>query len=226
MTRSSPFDLAHATLAAWPAVLAMGVLGRAGPVASPVAPVAPEVRPVEVRELRINLAEGVVPAAESAEASPVASPDIAVAADAPPAPAPVTVAPPGATPAFAVAVSGPVVVAQVASAAAATGARVSGVGSGVRDASPAERLVFGEGRGAQPAPEYPREARRRGWEGSVTVRFAVSPAGRVTETRVVGPCAWSALNDAAEGVIRRKWRFPAAASPRLYEITIRFTLTS
>ena len=220
------FDPAHATLALWPVVLAAGVFGQAvwkAPMAVPAEP--RDHAPAAVEKIEVALTDApVATVAESAEPSLASVADLSAPA-VPADPAPVAVAPPGATPAFAVAVSGPVVFAKTASAASATSAIVSGKGAAPRVAAPVQVLTYGHGGGAQPAPEYPREARRKGWEGAVTVRFAVSPDGRVTETRGVGPSAWSVLNDAAETVIRTKWRFPVAAAPRLYEITIRFTLT-
>lgn len=225
MTTPPVLDLASATLALWPVALAAGVFGQVAWRAPAPTPVPPAAAAPSLEKIEVALTDE--PAACAAEPpAGLLDPAVDPAAPAAPAdPAAVAVAPPGATPAFAVAVSGPVVFAKTAAAASATAARVSGRGSSPRTAAPVQVLTFGRGGGAQPAPDYPREARRKGREGSVTVRFAVAPDGRVTETRVVGPCAWSELNDAAEAVIRRRWRFPTAGAPRLYEITIRFTLT-
>ncbi|HTW73135.1 MAG TPA: energy transducer TonB [Acetobacteraceae bacterium] len=49
---------------------------------------------------------------------------------------------------------------------------------------------------------YPEEARRRGEEGTVTVRFTVEPSGRVTDVAVVGSSGSPRLDAAATAMLR------------------------
>lgn len=84
-------------------------------------------------------------------------------------------------------------------------------------------LVFGQGEGRQPAPDYPRQAERLGQQGAVVVRLKVGPDGRVESAEDVVPSPWPLLNAAALRVVRERWRF-SAGPPRLYEVTIRFQI--
>ena len=85
------------------------------------------------------------------------------------------------------------------------------------------RLTFGEGEGDQPAPDYPRDAVMGHQEGTVTLRFAVGADGRVGQVKVVEPCRFPLLNQAAARVIRERWRFSPGAA-RSYEVPIEFQL--
>lgn len=89
--------------------------------------------------------------------------------------------------------------------------------------SSVESLVFGEGEGKQPAPVYPREARRAGQEGVVRVRFQVDTDGKVISANASGPCRWPLLNEAAVQVVRDRWHFRPGAL-RVYEVPMRFAL--
>ena len=86
-----------------------------------------------------------------------------------------------------------------------------------------ETLVFGQGPGKQPAPDYPRQAVRQGQEGIVLVRLSVNRQGGVDSAYAVTPSAWPLLNQAAVRTVRERWRFPAGP-PRLYDVVIRFQL--
>jgi protein TonB len=88
---------------------------------------------------------------------------------------------------------------------------------------PVQTLSYGHGEGRQPAPEYPRQARREGQEGAVTLRFSVDESGRVLAAEMVSPTPWPLLNNAALRAVRERWRFRPGA-PRLYEVAIRFEL--
>jgi TonB family protein len=55
---------------------------------------------------------------------------------------------------------------------------------------------------ACPAPGYPRQAERRGWEGSVDLRLRIDAAGRVTEVAVVRASGFQILDDAAVAAAR------------------------
>lgn len=99
------------------------------------------------------------------------------------------------------------------------GAGVAGTGSG----GGVQALVLGVGEGRQPAPPYPLEARRRGQEGVVRIRFCVGQDGRVLWAEALDGCSWPLLRDAALTTVRRWWRF-RPGEVRLYEVEIRFEL--
>jgi protein TonB len=50
---------------------------------------------------------------------------------------------------------------------------------------------------------YPEEARRRGEEGRVTVRFTVDRSGRVVEAAIVSASGSALLDEAALGLLRQ-----------------------
>ena len=62
-----------------------------------------------------------------------------------------------------------------------------------------------------PAPEYPRQARMSGQEGTVILRVKVDPQGVPSEVRVSTSSGFASLDDSAETTVRRKWRFKPAA---------------
>jgi TonB family protein len=57
-------------------------------------------------------------------------------------------------------------------------------------------------------PAYPREARARGVEGFVEVTFVITPAGRVTDFRVIRSQPGRTFVDATRAAVSR-WRFTA-----------------
>ncbi len=211
------------TLALWSSCAVGGVLGLSLSYRSPSLPtLAPE--PVVVEKLQVDLAPPqTLPMtfAESAasEAPPPPGPVLLA-----PAPAPLAVAAPSASLAFAVPVEGPV---RIVAAEQASGTRRTSpvTSSAVQGGGgpPVETLVFGQGQGRQPAPEYPLRAMNQGQEGAVTVRFTVQPNGRVSDALASTPCAWPLLNDSAVNTVRAFWRFPRGIV-RVYEVTIRFRL--
>jgi len=52
-------------------------------------------------------------------------------------------------------------------------------------------------------PEYPRQARRRGWQGVVDLRLRLNGAGRVTAVEIARESGFSVLDDAAVAAARR-----------------------
>lgn len=225
----TPDALSHATLAVWSSVLVAGWLGGTGVRAQQTIVTPEATAPAPVQPLTLKLEPANHP--DNATSTPVTTAPAAAepkpptpVAEAPAAPRSVAVAPPGSVPEFAVAVSGPVVFAEQSASASAAGRTLAGPVAGVRSAPPVETLTYGAGAGAQPAPDYPRDARRKGREGDVTVRFTVNADGTVGATQVASACLWPTLNDAAENTIRTRWRF-APGRERRYEITIRFRLS-
>lgn len=141
---------------------------------------------------------------------PITVPDVARLAE---------VAAPDAPVAFALPVEGPV---RIVAAGQAAPTRMNP--SELAAAPPAvEAIEFGRGKGRQSAPAYPRQAQRERQEGRPGVRFAVDPAGRVTDVTLSAPSPWPLLNESALDTIRRKWRF-APADAGHYEVFIRFEL--
>ena len=59
---------------------------------------------------------------------------------------------------------------------------------------------------ACPVPEYPRQARRRGWHGVVDLRLRLDGAGRVTAVEIARESGFDIL-DAAAVAAARKSRF-------------------
>jgi protein TonB len=86
-----------------------------------------------------------------------------------------------------------------------------------------QHLTFGQGEGAQPAPEYPREAVLARQQGTIVIRFTVGEDGRVQTAQAISPCPFPLLNQAAVRAVRETWRFRAGPT-RSYEVSIQFQL--
>jgi len=82
-----------------------------------------------------------------------------------------------------------------ATAAEALSGVVSGEGNGAVPDRPASLVTFEQ-------PVYPREARRRGWEGVVTVEVLVDAAGRWASASVAQSSGREVLDRAALGALR------------------------
>jgi TonB family protein len=52
-------------------------------------------------------------------------------------------------------------------------------------------------------PEYPRQARRHGWQGVVDLRLRLDDSGRVTAVEIARESGFSVLDDAAVAAARR-----------------------
>ena len=208
------------TLVLWLACSLVAALGFAMPYVRPHAAKA-EPEPTQVEMLNIELSNDPLPDLEPPPANALATPPPPDALVQPQTPQAVAVAMPSANIAFALPVEGPV---RVVSAAQASYARPSASDAPVTSAAPAvQSLVFGQGAGKQPAPEYPLAAEQAGQEGAVSVRFVVAENGRVAAAEAVAPSPWPMLNDSALRTIRNRWRFPAG-NLRAYEVAIRFVL--
>ena len=206
------------TFVLWSACILVGVLGFALPYSRPRPPALPP-EPVVIEKLTVNLVNDPLPPAAlpSDPLSPPPPPDALVQPQIAQA---IAVAEPS-TVAFALPVEGPTV---TVAADQATHARPTILATSAMVGSPApQTLVFGQGEGRQPAPEYPARSVKLGQEGTVVIRLTVDPSGQVTDTAVATPCAWPLLNDAAERTVRHRWRF-ARGSARVYEVAIRFAL--
>jgi TonB family protein len=94
-------------------------------------------------------------------------------------------------------------------------------------ASPAppdiRRITYGQGEGIQPAPEYPREAQIARQQGTVDIEFTTADDGRVRTARMISPCPFALLNQAALRAVRETWRFDPGP-PRVCRVAIHFEL--
>ena len=71
---------------------------------------------------------------------------------------------------------------------------------------------------------YPEEARRRGEEGRVAVRFTVDRSGHVMEAAIVSPSGSALLDEAALGLLRQAVLPPFPAGMTEARITITTTM--
>lgn len=79
-------------------------------------------------------------------------------------------------------------------------------------------------------PQYPEEARMRGWEDAVTVRYIIARNGRVRDVIVLGKGERQMFTDATVKAIRH-WRFrplmkDGQAQEVIHELTVFFKLES
>jgi len=214
-----------ATLVVWVGCAAVGVTGWALPYARARLAAKPEPQPVIAQLVPVKLSVQPVAPAQTAPALPTPAPPPALPQlTPPPAAPPLIVAEPAPQIAFAVPVAAPARVgaAQEASFRTPEPAVTSPVASIAPTPAP-QLLTFGVGEGRQPLPEYPRDARRLGQEGTVTVRLTVGENGRVLAAEATEPSPWPLLNNAALRAVRQRWQF-ASGPVRLYEVAIRFQL--
>jgi protein TonB len=62
---------------------------------------------------------------------------------------------------------------------------------------------------SSPAPEYPRQARRNGWIGRVSVHVLITEKGTVQQTEIISSSGHTELDEAALTALR-KWTFHPA----------------
>ena len=65
------------------------------------------------------------------------------------------------------------------------------------------RIVVGE------RPDYPENARAKGWEGTVRLQILVNTDGRVEDVRIVASSGYAELDQTAQRAVR-SWRFSPA----------------
>ncbi len=227
------------TLVLWLGCLLVGGLGFVLPYARPrpPAPAAPAMR-AEFIKVELTSSPAPVPAGAPPPPPAPAPPPLFAPAAPPQAPPLVAVAQPSPAVDFALPIEAPARVVEVGQAASVRPAPqpvpvvpgpAPGTGTGqarstgTAPAPSVQTLVYGQGEGRQPAPEYPLAARRAGQEGTVVVRFSVGSDGRVLTAEASSPSPWSALNREALRVVREQWRFPSGPA-RLCEVAIRFEL--
>ncbi len=210
----------------WTGCLAAGIAGLLLPYRPPALPA---IQPVTIQAELLNVevtrdpsasADAPPPQAPELFPTPPAAPDVTAA----PAAAPLTaVAEPLPAVAFALPVEGPTRKVEPAQASVGTPSPSADTPAEAprAPASAPQRLTYGQGEGAQPAPDYPREAIAAGEQGVVGIQFTVGEDGRVRGAQVVAPCRFSRLNQSALLAVRDRWRFHPGM-PRTYEVSIRF----
>lgn len=210
------------TLVLWLGCWVVGIIGLRLHYRWPI----PAAKPPELMQAELMTVQVTQDPTVLADALPP-SPDLdpppppVPAAAAPAAPALAAVAEPAPAIAFALPVEGPTQKVDAPHADFARPAATTAPASG-RPAAPAvQRLTYGQGEGAQPAPDYPPDAIAAGEEGVVGIRFTVGEDGRVIDAHVVSPSRWPSLNSAALRVIQNRWRLTPGAA-RTFEVSIRF----
>jgi protein TonB len=213
-------SLCSITLSAiWLLCVIVGGLGLILPYTR-VRAIAPPSPPVQAEILNVELTTQPLAPPESLPPLNISKPPpLLQPVTVPTAPPLIAVAEPSPAIAFALPVEGPTRVVEANQAAyVQTAARTNSVAPPV-----VQTLIFGQGEGKQPAPEYPRQAIRQGQEGKIMVRFVVGETGKVTDAEVAVRSPWPLLNEAAVRTVRNHWRF-RPGSTRVYEVQIRFEL--
>jgi protein TonB len=199
MKFENPSPISILTFVLWFGCLAVGASGFLLPYAHPQPP-PPILPPIHAQLLNVQITPQRSPMRQArAPANERDQPPPPGALEAPQAPELDAVAAPNAAVAFALPVAGPPHPATV------------------------HKIIYGEGEGQQPAPEYPREAVLAHEEGVVVVRFVVDKDGRVISADAINPCPWPLLNQAALRAISQTWQF-APGPVRSYEVSIQFQL--
>jgi TonB family protein len=184
------------TAVVWVGCLAVGLTGLVIPAVHQSAP-RKQLAPVQATLIHVELSR------DNSRASPAVPP-----VEPEPAPLPANLSPPAAPPmtavatpsasiAFALPTSGP---ARTVSAAEAVPSQAQA------DATPT-RIVYGQGEGQQPKPDYPLEAQIAREYGKVLVRFTIGEDGSVISAKAIEPCPYPLLNQSAVRTIREEWRF-------------------
>jgi periplasmic protein TonB len=198
------------TAIVWVGCLVVGLTGLVIPAVHQPAP-HKQLSPVQAMLIHVELSR------DNSRASPTVPP-----VEPEPAPLPANLSPPAAPPmtavaapsasiAFALPTSGP---ARNVSAAQAAPSQAQA------DVMPT-RIVYGQGEGQQPKPDYPLEAQIARQYGKVLVRFTIGEDGSVTSAKAIGPCPYPLLNQSAVRTIHEEWRFEPGPG-RVREIIIEF----
>ena len=212
------------TLALWVVSVSIGALGFAIPYSRPRLAPPPLDPAVDLQHLQVELQmETEIPTVEPRPIDPTAPPPPPDLLPMPAVVQPIAVARPEPSVEFALPVAGPVRIVDVAAAAYSRPATNNNMPARMAAPPKAQQLIFGQGEGKQPAPEYPRQAIRQGQEGTVMVRLTVDESGSVTSANLEIPSPWPLLNEAALRVVREKWHFSRAPS-RIYDVAIRFEI--
>ncbi|HEY0550896.1 MAG TPA: energy transducer TonB [Verrucomicrobiae bacterium] len=208
----------------WIGCVLIGIAGFVLPYLRPQ-PLVKVPPPVTAELLNVELSSDPLPPANPAPPPPnLLPPPVARPLATPPPPQMISVAAPSPQIAFAIPIAAPATVVPVKEAAYRTVETPTAETPAVAIPPAPTPLIFGQGEGKQPAPEYPRESLRQGQEGTVTVRMTVGEDGRVFAAEASQPSAWPLLDSAALRVVKSRWRFTPGPL-RAYEVAIRFQLS-
>lgn len=215
----NPGFLPVCTLVLWLGCLAVGAIGLALPYARPQAPVK-EPDAIQAEVLKVELTSEPVAPPDFIPSENPSQPPLLEPMTAPEVAPMLAVAEPSPAIAFALPVKAParIVEAKQASYTQPKESVINAILASVRNPEP---LVYGQGEGKQPKPDYPVKAKREGQEGTVIVRFSVDERGRVLEAEAKSP--WPLLTESALQAVRHRWRFRPGPT-RLFEVPIRFEL--
>ena len=210
------------TFVLWTLVCTITVVGVAVPYVRPRA-IEKKEMPITAETLHVELTSEPLPVAFAEPAKSPEPPPLSLPIDkVQEVPSLTPVAEPSVV-AFALPVEGPVQIVAAKAAASIAPTEVANPAAAL-PAAAAQQLIYGEGEGKQPAPEYPYRARQEGQEGTVKVRFTVGENGRVLAAEAASPSPWSILNQSAVRVVSERWRF-RPGPVRVYEVSIKFQLT-
>jgi protein TonB len=79
----------------------------------------------------------------------------------------------------------------------------------VKEPEPVQFNPQGQPGGFFPSPRYPALAVRNRWEGTVGLLMEVGASGSVVRVELRKSSGYGPLDDAALGVVKNRWRFPA-----------------
>lgn len=149
-----------------------------------------------------------------------------IADDVPPAAPAISAMAEGSQVAFAIPVKAPAAIVGKAAASLTSTVNVpGGVPGGLIGGVRATRIELGKGFGpGLPRPGYPEEARLNGWEGSVTIAFAVAPDGKIMVAKIHTSSGRPVLDREALDTVRKRWKFPAGSPPGPFVWTAHFVL--
>lgn len=212
------------TLVIWIGSVSIGIAGFVLPYLRPQPPVKTP-PPVIAELLNVELTTDPLPPANPAPPPPnlVQPPPVAQPPATPPPPQMMSVAAPSPQIAFAVPIAAPATVVPVKEASYRTVETPVVAPPAVAIPPAPTPLIFGQGEGKQPAPDYPRESRRQRQEGSVTVVFVAGEDGRVLSAEVSSASPWPMLNNSALRVVKMRWRL-SPGKLRSHTITFHFVL--
>ncbi len=89
--------------------------------------------------------------------------------------------------------------------------------------APEEKISWNATPLRAPEPEYPKVARKLRREGKVLLEISVAPSGKVEAVKILEPCPWKELNQAAQQGITR-WEFAPPGKAVILQVPVVFSL--
>ena len=191
------------TLVLWVFCLAVGILGLVLQPPPPAPPKPPEPPPIHAELMKVDLIQepAPLPPPEAAAQPSEFPPELSAPQEAPPLAEVAQLTP---AIAFALPIEGPVRI---------VAAQQAGFARPVQKAAPVKRLIFGQGAGKQPEPEYPSEAINARQQGVVGITLTIDEDGRLRSAQISSPSRFPLLNQAALDVVRQRWPSPPGSIP-------------